>query len=213
MSIQRKSRSPDLPGDAAKSSVSQNTINHILECAQQVLIEFGNAKFTTRRVAEAAGISPGNLTYHFPSKNELINAMVAKILEKYFLHLEESLSPEGQLYAEGLRGLVRWMMMDAIQNETTRTFRELWAMALHDEQICQTVDAFYDAMIERSAALVSLRYPAANTLAINELIHLLAIVMEGSNVLYGTCNTRAVSFERIIEMTMPIVEQIAPQGV
>ena len=206
MSIRSKSTDT-----SAKSSVSQITINHILECAQQVLVEFGNAKFTTRRVAEAAGISPGNLTYHFPCKNELINAMVAKILEKYLIRFEESLALEGQFYADGLKGLVQWMMTDAIETETTRTFRELWAMALHDEQICSTVDGFYDVLIERSTGLLCLRYPQADVTAINQLIHFLAIAMEGSIVLYGTSQTRAVPFEHIISLIMPMIEQIAKE--
>ncbi|QBC44599.1 TetR/AcrR family transcriptional regulator [Iodobacter fluviatilis] len=213
MSVPKKSRPQTKITPFVKNGTSQATVTHILECAQQVLVTCGNAKFTTRRVAEAAGISPGNLTYHFPSKNELIKALVAKILEKYLIHFEESLSLEGEFYAEGLKGLVRWMMVDAIKVETIRIFRELWVMALHDEQICQVVDDFYDAMINKSAYLVGLRYPTADTTVINELIHLLATMIGGCMVIYGTSKIRAVTFERITEMTMPMIEQLDPQGI
>ena len=38
-------------------------------------MERGYAGFTTRLVAEAAGISPGNLSYHLPNKSELLSSV------------------------------------------------------------------------------------------------------------------------------------------
>ena len=42
-----------------------------------MLVTHGYAAFTSRRVAEAAGMAVGNLTYYFPSKRELLRVLIA----------------------------------------------------------------------------------------------------------------------------------------
>jgi AcrR family transcriptional regulator len=45
-----------------------------------------------RLVAQSAGISPGNLTYHFPKKIALLRALISRIMEDYSRQLEAMLS-------------------------------------------------------------------------------------------------------------------------
>jgi hypothetical protein len=52
------------------------TVDPILDGARWVRVRYGYAGFTTRRVAESASIAPGNLSYHFPSKRELVRVGV-----------------------------------------------------------------------------------------------------------------------------------------
>src|SRR5215469_12715522 len=59
------------------------TTARILDSAEAVLMRHGYAGFTTRRVAEAAAIAPGNLSYHFPSKLELLRALIERLVRRY----------------------------------------------------------------------------------------------------------------------------------
>jgi len=52
------------------------TKQKILNAALNVLLENGFQALTQTRVAEEAGVSQGNLTYHFPTRNDLLRAVV-----------------------------------------------------------------------------------------------------------------------------------------
>ena len=53
----------------------------LLEAAERVVTEAGAAHLTLDAVAEKAGVSKGGLLYHFPSKEALVQGMIARLLE------------------------------------------------------------------------------------------------------------------------------------
>ena len=194
----------------ATRSASQATIEHILLAAQGVLIKHGHAGFTTRRVAEAAAISPGNLSYHFPSKRELLQALIARLVADYSAQFRALLSNAEIPSGQELQHLVRWLLTDAVTEEGVRTFRELWSMSLFDAVIRRATDDLYDELMGQVAALLQRSHPNADANTIREVVQFLALTSEGSIVLYGTRRQRAVSFDRIIELTIYLLERIAP---
>lgn len=54
----------------------------ILDAAEDVLLRRAAASFTLDAVAAAAGVSKGGLMYHFPSKDALLEALVARAVER-----------------------------------------------------------------------------------------------------------------------------------
>ena len=52
------------------------TKQKILNAALDVLMDHGFPALTQTRVAEVAGVSQGNLTYHFPTRTDLLKAVV-----------------------------------------------------------------------------------------------------------------------------------------
>lgn len=55
----------------------------ILSAALELFNQQGSARITTNHIAEAAGISPGNLYYHFRNKEEVIRALYAQMAEAW----------------------------------------------------------------------------------------------------------------------------------
>jgi AcrR family transcriptional regulator len=55
----------------------------ILEAAMNLVRTQGVAKLTVEGAAKAAGISKGGVLYHFPSKTDLVRAMLARVLEQW----------------------------------------------------------------------------------------------------------------------------------
>ena len=190
---------------------SDPTVERILESARAVLVTHGYAAFTSRRVAEAAGMAVGNLTYHFPTKRELLRALIARLLKFYAQRFETFLADSKRDSALDLEMLVRWVWTDAIGVDTTRTFRELWALAPHDVVIRRAIDDFYDEAIGGVVQLLKQAQPRADVQKIRLLVQLLAMVSEDGSVLYGTGRERAVPHASILELVPRLIDLVAPE--
>lgn len=187
------------------------TLKRILDGAREVLVQHGYAGFTTRRVAEAAKMRPGNLAYHFPSKRELVRALIARLVEEYSAVVDAALSQHDIPQGPQVKKLVEYLISDAVSPSTVRIGRELWAMSLHDEVVRREVDDFYDELMERAVQLLHRSRPCANLTAIRELIHVMTIMVAGSAVLHGLHGDRSVSLERVTELVTPLITAVAPE--
>lgn len=63
--------------------VRRSTKEHIVDVAVALFNERGTAAVSTNHIAEAAGISPGNLYYHFRNKEEIILEAYERALRAY----------------------------------------------------------------------------------------------------------------------------------
>jgi AcrR family transcriptional regulator len=61
---------------------SEETRRKILDAAVDLLANKGYAGFRTADVADAAGVSRGAQTHHFPSKDDLVVAVVAHVFQR-----------------------------------------------------------------------------------------------------------------------------------
>lgn len=62
-------------------SRSEETRERVLDAALSLFNEQGVDKATTNHIAAAAGISPGNLYYHYKNKEEIIRSLVTQRLQ------------------------------------------------------------------------------------------------------------------------------------
>lgn len=65
-------------GRPPRTAKSERTRARILDAARRLFNERGTAAVSTNHVAVEAGISPGNLYYHFADKREIIRALHAR---------------------------------------------------------------------------------------------------------------------------------------
>jgi len=210
---ERRSTEPKLDDSSVRrrtvSASPTEPVERILDAALQVLTKHGYGGFTVRRVAEAASMTPGNMAYHFPSKRELLRALVSRLVDHYSQRLESFLNNPAAPLKEELERLVRWLLADAITHETVHIFRELWAIALHDTVIRRGVDDLYADVMDRVAEAIRRAHPAVNPTATRELIQLLALISEGSTVLYGTRAEQTVPHERIVLLVVSLIDALA----
>ena len=59
------------------------TKRRILDAAQQVVLRDGVGHLTLEAAADQAGLSKGGVLYHFPTRDALVAAMVARIIEQF----------------------------------------------------------------------------------------------------------------------------------
>jgi AcrR family transcriptional regulator len=61
----------------------QTTRDFVLDTAVALFNEQGTALVSTNHIAKAAGMSPGNLYYHFKNKEDIIRAVLARMYEEW----------------------------------------------------------------------------------------------------------------------------------
>jgi AcrR family transcriptional regulator len=61
----------------------QTTKDFVIDTAVNLFNEQGTAAVSTNHIAEAAGISPGNLYYHFKNKEDIIRAVLDRMYEEW----------------------------------------------------------------------------------------------------------------------------------
>ena len=66
----------------------RNSRESILDAAESVVVEQGASSLTLDAVAARAGVSKGGLLYNFPSKDALLEAMVARLCD----HFEQAIA-------------------------------------------------------------------------------------------------------------------------
>ena len=66
----------------------------IVDCAIDTIAELGFANASVDQIARRVGVSKGVITYHFPSKDEIVDAVVAKVTAAGRAYMEPRIMAE-----------------------------------------------------------------------------------------------------------------------
>jgi hypothetical protein len=141
----------------------------------------------------------------------LILALIRRLLPNYLSQLGTFVADPMIPLEQEIARLLHWAMIDTVTSDVVHVFRELWIMSLRNAAIRREVDQYYDEVMDRVVLLLRRLRPNVDARAIRELVQVWALIAEGSNVYYGTGAQRAVSYERIIEMTFALPKLLAPE--
>lgn len=122
----------------SKSAKGRNTQHQILETALTIFINHGYGDFSVQKVAANCGLSRGNVSYYYPTKNSLLHGLLQAIVQGYIDAFEEVSVDKTSSPEEKFLSIVDMIMSDLGTEETARFFPELWALSNHNK----------DAMIE-----------------------------------------------------------------
>lgn len=167
------------------SSSRSGTPDLILEAAEAVLIDFGYHNFTVRKVAAVAGVSVGNLQYHFPSKEQLIQAMLNRCIGRYLDWFASIRDAAGDDPRQQFRDLVVGIFKDLNRRQTTMFFPELWSLANHDASVTGLMDAMYAQYRSVLADVIHAINPNLSADTIERLALFFSASMEGHTVFVG----------------------------
>lgn len=121
------------------------TRRRILETAIRLFNQKGTRAVTTNHVAAAAGISPGNLYYHFRSREDIIRAILDLMDECGFAAVRRL---AGEAPPASLEGLERQFQIIQEINWRFRFFkRELPALILNDPALKKRFRKSHDAIL------------------------------------------------------------------
>lgn len=161
------------------------TVDAILKAALEVLLEEGASAFTIRRVASACGLRVGNVSYHFPKKEMLVQVLLDDIMEKYNAKLEVSVRRAEISDEERLKLMIVICLDDICSKRTTHLFTELWALANHNDFIAERVKSFYAKVHELIGEYVKRLNPALSDDEAHTLSLFISASMEGTTPFLG----------------------------
>ncbi len=170
------------PGTYARTAA---TIEQILNATMRILMTEGYAALTLRRVAAECGLRIGNLTYHFPTKSELVTALLEAVLEGYRernrqIHRGLDLDDRTRLKAAIFNTL-----RDVQSFQTTYLFPELWSLANHDPVVGAKVQEFYRQARRPTIQLVRRLNPALDEADAETLSVFISAFVEGATIFAG----------------------------
>ncbi len=123
----------DPAGTRTRSAKGADTRNRILAAARRVLSEEGSDRFTTRHVAELAGVSHGMCHYHFKDKRDLILALLVQARRDWVEPLEELVDGPGSAESR-MRAVISWMA-EPLTIDVMRVHQTLFVFALQDDLV------------------------------------------------------------------------------
>jgi len=121
----------------------QARIESILDAALEVLVSSGYKKLTLRQIALQAGITVGNLTYYYRTKEALLQDLLENILSTYLVEIDRITEASGDSPTARFVAIVEFLIDDLNTERTTRFFPELWALANHDDYVSDLMEHMY----------------------------------------------------------------------
>lgn len=164
---------------------------------RDLLVTKGHASFTLRRVAALAGVTHGNLAYHYPSKRALLRAFINSLVAEYATAMQEYFKDAAATDTRGFMALVNWFIDDSVNRRTGRLFRELWALSLLDRHVANAVTGLYEGAFDKAIDLLRREHPTIPMDTARELVYLMGIITEGTNVMFGVGTERESSLEAV----------------
>ena len=95
-----------ISGQDRRSFIEEARRAQIVESAIETIAEVGYVRASLARIAAAAGISKGVISYHFADKDELIQQVVAEVLKAFDSYMRPRITAECGSAAQMLRAYI-----------------------------------------------------------------------------------------------------------
>ncbi|MGZ2259392.1 TetR/AcrR family transcriptional regulator [Roseobacter sp. A03A-229] len=143
----------------AASSISpkgEDRRDAIVRAARQMLLDEGYAGVSVRKIASELGISVGNLQYYFPTKDDLVEAVITRETQKP-IDLVNDLPWSPDTVSTSIRTAVK-ALIGYYASDAGRLYAITEALALHDPRYAKLKAdgyAYVFGQVEQLVAVVS----------------------------------------------------------
>jgi AcrR family transcriptional regulator len=150
----------------------------ILDAAEQLLVDEGHAALSLRAVAQRAGIRLGNLQYYFTTREELVRALLARVLERATVRVEEWMGAAGE-GPGALEAALEPLLEEQLDPASYRLFFDLWALAAREPAIAAELRTFYTRYTAAVAGMLRQAAPELSRAEAGARAELLVALLEG----------------------------------
>ena len=155
----------------------------LLDAAEHVLTTQGNANSAMRDFAAAAGVRVGHLQHYYPTRAELIGAVMARALSRSLDRLAAITDSAENDSREGSEQFIAVLLGEQEDHATVRLYVEVWAIAVADEDVAHVVRDFYAQYVAHVVRAVAGAQPHLNASDLDATAQTIVSLLEGSAVL------------------------------
>ncbi len=121
-------------------------IRSILEEAKNVLVQKGFSGLSFRTIAKRAGVTVGNVTYYFSTKDHLMVELAGYIFDRWDARFHRNLPKTVTAKMDIFLYSVRYMIEENKRVRSSTLLLEMWAMANRSTPVMRMLDIFYAKM-------------------------------------------------------------------
>lgn len=144
----------------------------ILDTAKTMLLQRGAHEFVLRDVAEALGITHGNLQYYFPTKQALLVAIFDQEVAKYTDGMREAIA--GTTTKRGRLAAIIDSGLTVLKSPDTALWRMMMSMADHSQEmaaILKKENDLYEAVVTKELKQIAPALSLPRRRHIAKIIH------------------------------------------
>lgn len=138
-------------------------VRAILEEAKNILVDEGFAELSFRTLAKRCGITVGNVTYYFSTKELLMEELAVYIFDRWDAGFQRRVPENLTDRMDILEYSVRYMIEENKRPRTNALLQEMWAISSRSDTVMRMLDVFYTKMrtwIDEMLAGVNPELPA-----------------------------------------------------
>lgn len=158
----KRARRPSRAGIPYKKS--EETREHLLATAIDVIARRGLAAASFTELAEAAGTSKGGIAYHFESKDELLASVLHRCCEIMEARVREAFRGEGRAPLERVQGALAEMWR--LRREGVAEMRTLMELHVHTRTDATLRRALGDALTRARQQMLDIGLTSLSSLGI-----------------------------------------------
>lgn len=198
------------------------TVERILDAAEQLFAERGFTETSLRSITGKAGVNLAAVNYHFGSKKALIHEVFARFLTPFCQGLDAELSRRKQAGGEGAFGLEELLELLVVQAQSVESrldndltvFMRLLGLALIEDQghVRQYLDDKYGKVFRRYMQLLNAAAPPIPPLELFWRVHFMlgaaAFTMAGIKPLGRMADSKfavKTTSEQVLHLLVPFM--------
>lgn len=186
--------------EKGNSPKGEEAILNILTAARAVLVDVGYNAFTMRKISQAAGMSLGNVSYYYKSKQLLLSDLLDAVIERYIGIFDGIMHNPKLSDAEKLKQIIEEIVLDYERKETTHFFPELWALANHNKDAAMGMDMLYKRARASLDELIDKLNPTLSQRQKDVLSLFISASLEGQTMFVGYEKSAANKREEIAQL-------------
>ena len=188
---------------------SRRTVERIVDAGATVLAAGGYHEASTNRIAEAAGVSPGTLYGYFADKDEIVAAVIERVVDGF----AEAVAPAMRAAAGRPVEEATRVVLDAVLAgvEARAELIEAFVDRVPAERYAPRVDALRERVSDVSYHLVAASLPAASPADLERAVWMAVRTVEHLTVRYALIRPPVPRDAFLDDLTAMIVG-LAPTG-
>jgi len=170
----------------------------------------GYAQFSMRNVAAEAGMRLGNVQYYFPTRSDLVRALMQDTEARYEAAYRECLLKAPPDRHERFKAFMDFSLTDVANPETRRFITQMWALLdTMDAESGHLLNEFYEMDIAALSERVAEVDPDCPAAEVRRRATLLAAMIEGLVVVRGAHSASPAEMKRLTARARTLGMQIA----